>query len=67
MNAHNPYWLLQNDVSVTFAGATHAVCYRNGEEQVLPLEQVTENGETCGKLSMRLSCGEGVFVIPYTE
>lgn len=67
VNAHNPYWLLQNDVSVTFAGATHAVCYRNGEEQVLPLEQVTENGETCGKLSMRLSCGEGVFVIPYTE
>lgn len=46
----------ESKVSVTFNGATKAVCYIGGEEKIFDLED--------GKLDLTLGAGEGVFVIP---
>lgn len=45
-----------SDVSVTFNGATKAVCYIGGKKVVKDLKG--------GKLELTLDAGEGVFVIP---
>lgn len=57
VNAQNPYRYEINDVEVTFEGAQRAVYYRKGKEFDVSLED--------GKFSIRLSVGEGIFVIPY--
>ena len=65
VNAHNPARYEQNDITAVFEGATHVWCYRLGKEHTIPLEAVTVGDISCGCLSVRLSVGEGIFVIPF--
>jgi hypothetical protein len=64
VNAENPARLQINDVEVLFEGTTEVIYYRKGKEYSMKLEQVVSEGRNCGKLSIRLGIGEGIFVIP---
>lgn len=56
VNVTDPAYGIEDNVKVQFADATAALCYINGEAQLLPL-----NG---GVLEYTLQAGQGIFVIP---
>lgn len=58
VNAQNPYRYEMNDVRIHMEGAECVTYYRKGREYDAPLED--------GWFQIRLSVGEGIFVVPYT-
>lgn len=63
VNAENPYRVQMNDVEIIWKEAANITYYRQGKEYEVALEQLVSDTETCGKLSIRLGVGEGIFVI----
>ncbi len=59
VNAKNPYHYEVNDVELTFHDCDRVVYYRKGKEYDAALN--------CGKFTIRLGTGEGIFVIPYNS
>ena len=57
VNYYDPYYEVEDEVTLTFTGATHAIVYVEGEKQEVELSN--------NKLTLKLGYGEGVFVIPY--
>lgn len=65
VNADNPSWCSQNDVSLVFEHADRCVYYRKGREYDVPMTMMSTDAGERGTLSIRLDVGEGIFVIPY--
>lgn len=59
VNAKNPYHYEVNDVQLSFRDYDRVVYYRKGKEYDATLD--------CGKFTIRLGTGEGIFVIPYNS
>ena len=58
-NLNEPLELVENNVKLTFDGATDAIVYENGYPKHY---NIIDN-----ELTVKLMAGEGVFVIPYIE
>lgn len=56
VNITDPAHMLKDTVKIQFTEATSALCYINGDEQLLPLQE--------GILEYTLEAGQGIFVIP---
>ena len=59
VNATDPGKNLSNTITVQFNDAKKALCYINGERQVVQLEN--------GEFEYEFAAGEGIFIIPINE
>jgi hypothetical protein len=59
VNATDPGKNLSNTITVQFNDAKKALCYINGERQVVPLDN--------GEFEYEFAAGQGIFIIPINE